>query len=138
MNCRDKVTKVIASLDEAQSEYVHDLAVKELGETFDSRQCGKSASNDDAQEELMFSRFSSDWAHLHANLQTMGKILGCKETFMEILYCEPLNYDCVKKHIKVSNALASAMPDVVRPMHYHEGHRAEFDIREGHTFECGA
>lgn len=138
MNCRDRVAQVIVSLDEAQSQYVKDLAVKELRENFDSRQCGRSASNDDTQEELMFAPLLSDGAHLHANLQTVGKILGCKETFMEIFYGEPVSHDCVKTHIKVSNALASAMQDIAGLMRYHEGHRADFDVREGFAFECGA
>lgn len=57
MNYQDKMLLLITSLDEAQLQRLHNLAVKELGEVFDSRLGGEFAADAHAQEELMFSRF---------------------------------------------------------------------------------
>jgi hypothetical protein len=57
MNYRDKMILLITSLDEVQLQHLHNLAVKEFGEMFDSRLGGEFAADAHAQEELMFSRF---------------------------------------------------------------------------------
>lgn len=57
MNYRDKMIMLITSLDDAQLRHLHNLAVEELGETFDSRSGGEFAADAHAQEELMFACF---------------------------------------------------------------------------------